>query len=203
MTKIQVSDTMPAMLDSIKKALKEHHPQDLPQRANAAVLVPLFEHNGSVGLVLIHRSADKGLRRGQMGFPGGMIETVDNGDLLQTALRESEEEIMLFSEDVQIIGELVQRQTIVSDLTVKPFVGIISYPYNFSPDPIEVQGTHTVTLGALAKDIITTGNNPFDLPPPIYPVNGKPVWGLTANIITELLEIVNPVIQNSKSEKCL
>ena len=181
------------MLDSIRNALKNHLSRDLPQKANAAVLIPLFQDSGSVGLVLIHRSEDKGLHRGQMGFPGGMVEPEDSGDLLQTALRESEEEIMIFREDVQIIGELAQRQTILSELTVKPFVGIIPYPYNFSPDPVEVQGTYTAELKALARDVIT-GENPFQLPPPVYPVNGKPVWGLTAKMITELLDLIGPVI---------
>jgi 8-oxo-dGTP pyrophosphatase MutT (NUDIX family) len=180
------------MLDSIRSALKNHHSRDLPQKANAAVLVPLFQDSGSVGLVLIHRSEDKGLHRGQMGFPGGMVEPVDSDDLLQTALRESEEEIMVFREDVQIIGELAQRQTIHSELTVKPFVGIIPYPYNFSPDPVEVQATYTADLKALARDVIT-GENPFQLPPPVYPVKGKPVWGLTAKMITELLEIIGEI----------
>jgi 8-oxo-dGTP pyrophosphatase MutT (NUDIX family) len=177
------------MLDSIRKALTENLSHDLPQKANAAVLIPLFEDNGSAGLVLIHRSEDKGLHRGQMGFPGGMVESEDNGDLMRTALRESQEEIMIFPEDVQIIGELSQRQTIVSDLTVKPFVGIIPYPYNFSPDPIEVQGIYTADLKSLARDVIT-GDNAFELPPPVYPVKGKSVWGLTAKMITELLKII-------------
>ena len=177
------------MLHTIRDVLKSYRPRELSQKANSAVLISLFENNGSVGLVLIQRSEDTGLHRGQMGFPGGMVEPKDNGDLLRTALRESQEEIMLFSEDVQIIGELTQRQTMVSELTVKPFVGIIPYPYNFSPDPVEIQGTYTADLKNLAKDVII-GDNPFELPPPIYPVAGKPVWGLTAKIITELLEVL-------------
>ncbi|MDF1525976.1 MAG: CoA pyrophosphatase [bacterium] len=189
MTKANVPDTISFMLRKIRDTLKDHQPHDLHQEANAAVLIPLFEYNGSIGLVLIHRSETKGLHRGQMGFPGGMAEPADGGDLLQTALRESEEELNLFPEDVQIIGELSQRQTIVSGLTVKPFVGIIPFPYNFSPDPVEVQSTHTAILSTLVNEVIT-GVNSFELPPPIYPVNGKPVWGLTAKIITELLEVI-------------
>jgi 8-oxo-dGTP pyrophosphatase MutT (NUDIX family) len=181
------------MLKNIKDALKEHQAHDLQQRANSAVLVPIFEYNGSVGLVLIHRSETTGLHRGQMGFPGGMVEPEDGDDLAQTALRESQEEINLFSEDVQIIGELSQRQTIVSELTVKPYVGIIPYPYSFSPDPIEIQGTSIATLDDLVNNVIT-GKNSFELPPPIYPVKGKPVWGLTAKIITELLEVIGDQI---------
>ncbi len=189
MTKANAPDTITFMLRKIRDAFKDHQPHELHQKANSAVLIPLYEYNGNIGLVLIHRSETTGLHRGQMGFPGGMIESGDGGDLLQTALRESEEEINLFHEDVEIIGELSQRQTIVSELTVKPFVGIIPYPYSFSPDPIEVQGTHTASLNTLVNGVIT-GDNSFELPPPIYPVNGKPVWGLTAMIITELLEVI-------------
>ena len=188
-TKGKAPDTIPSMLNMIRHALENHRPRDHSQKANSAVLIPLFEHNNRIGLVLIQRSEKTGLHRGQMGFPGGMVEPGDNGDLVRTALRESEEEIMIFSEDVEIIGELAQRQTIVSELTVKPFVGIIPFPYSFSPDPVEVQGTYTAALSALAKDVIT-GDNPFGLPPPVYPVEGKPVWGLTAKMITELLEII-------------
>jgi len=194
-TKALALDTMPAMLSSIKESLKSYRPRDLSQEAKSAVLIPLFEYNGNVGLVLIHRSEMTGLHSGQMGFPGGMVEPEDSGDLVRTALRESEEEIMLFPEDVQIIGELEQRQTIVSELTVKPFVGIIPYPYNFSPDPMEVQEIHTATLKTLTENVIT-GRNSFELPPPIYPVNGKPVWGLTAKMITELLEVIGAVIND-------
>jgi 8-oxo-dGTP pyrophosphatase MutT (NUDIX family) len=199
-TNAKAPDTMPCMLREIRDALKDHQPHDLHQKANSAVLIPLFEYHGNIGLVLIHRSEKTGLHRGQMGFPGGMVEPADGGDLLQTALRESEEEINLFPPDVQIIGELSQRQTIVSELTVKPFVGIIPYPYNFSPDPIEVQGTTTATLNTLINDVIT-GDNSFELPPPIYPVNGQPVWGLTAKIITELLEVVGAVASSQKTPK--
>ena len=198
MTKLEAPVTMSSMLQKIRHSIKEHQPRDLHQTANSAVLIPLFEYNGKVGLVLIQRSETTGLHRGQMGFPGGMVEPEDSGDLVRTALRESEEEINLFHEDVQIIGELSQRQTILSELTVKPFVGIIPYPYNFSPDPVEVTGTCTATLNTLVNDVIT-GDNSFELPPPIYPVNGKPVWGLTAKIITELLDLVGPVIQDPRT----
>jgi len=62
---------------------------------------------------------------------------------------------------------------------------------------MEVQGIHIARLDTLAKDVIT-GDNPFELPPPIYPVDEKPVWGLTAKMITELLDLLGPVIQESR-----
>ena len=177
------------MIRLIEKALGDHNPQDLPQKANAAVLVPLFESEKGVGLVLIQRSENEGPHRGQMGFPGGMAEPEDNGSLLKTALREAKEEIMILPGDVKVIGELSQRQTILSELSVKPYVGIIPYPYNFVPDLTEVQDTYTAHLSTLKSEVMT-GENPFDLPPPVYPVEGKPVWGLTGRMIMELLDLV-------------
>ena len=185
------------MIRSIEKALRDHYPEDLPQKANAAVLVPLFESEKGVGLVLIQRSEDEGPHRGQMGFPGGMVEPEDNDSLVRTALREAEEEIMILPGDVKIIGELSQRQTILSDLSVKPYVGVIPYPYNFVPDLSEVQDTYTAYLTALDREVMM-GENSFDLPPPVYPVSGKPVWGLTGRMIMELLDLVGPGIQNPK-----
>ena len=176
------------MLHGIRTALESYKPTDLPRRANSAVLIPLLEREGDVEVVLIQRSEEIGHHRGQMGFPGGMVEARDNGDLLSTALRESQEEIRILREDVEVIGELSQRRTITSELTVKPFVGIIPAPYIFTPDPREVQAVHTASLGTMAREVMR-GWNPFHLPPPVYPVNGRAVWGLTARIITELLEV--------------
>lgn len=180
---------MNSMLHKIAKALQDYRPHDLHRKARAAVLVPLFDDGRGPGLVLIRRSEEIRLHRGQMGFPGGMVEEGDRGDLLLTALREAEEEIGLRRDDVRIIGELAQRRTILSDLTVKPYVGSIPFPYSFSPDPREVQSTHVAVLASLRRDVLT-GPNTFDLPPPVYPVDGLPVWGLTAGMITELLEVL-------------
>ncbi len=177
------------MLTAIRKALEGYHPKDLPVKANASVLVPLIQNSTGTGLVLIHRAQDSGPHSGQMGFPGGMVEIRDRGDLLATALRESREEIGVLVKDVEIIGTLAQRRTVLTSLTVKPFVGVIAYPYPFQPDHREVQGISTANLKDLA-DHVMIGENPYSLPPPVYPVDGKPVWGLTAKMITELLEII-------------
>jgi hypothetical protein len=47
---------------------------------------------------------------------------------------------------------------------------------------------------------VMEGDNPFNLPPPVYPVDGRPVWGLTARIIGELLEKLEPTIQDPRSK---
>jgi 8-oxo-dGTP pyrophosphatase MutT (NUDIX family) len=181
------------MLPAIERVLKSYQPKDLPQKANASVLIPLFQDNTGTGLVLIHRAWDTGPHSGQMAFPGGMVEVRDRGDLLATALRESREEIGVQHDDVRIIGTLAQRRTVLTSLTVKPFVGVIPYPYPFQPDGREVQGISTAALRNLVENVLL-GENPYSLPPPVYPVDGKPVWGLTAKMITELLEVIGDQI---------
>ena len=185
------------MLDEIIKALDSNSTPAADTtakfRANSAVLVPLFASGSDAGILFIHRSKDGGPHSAQMGFPGGMAEENDNGDLLRTALRESEEELGIKPDEVHIIGELGQRPTIVSGLVVKPFVGIIPWPYALSPDPAEVQSAHASTIRTMHRDVLN-GANPFNLPPPVYPVDGRPVWGLTAKIVTELLERLDAAI---------
>jgi 8-oxo-dGTP pyrophosphatase MutT (NUDIX family) len=192
---------MPSMLEEIKRTLKAFSPQkkELPigLSPNSAVLFPLFEMEGDAGVVLIHRARDGGPHSAQMGFPGGMADPSDRGDLLRTALRESREELGIEPADVKIIGELGMRPTIVSGLVVKPYVGIIPWPYHLRPDPREVQGAHITSIRYLAREV-AFGANSFDLPPPVYPVDGRPVWGLTARFITELLLKLDSVIPNSE-----
>ena len=179
-------------LTAIKKNVKAHRPNgiELGDNKHAAVALMLREGEQGVEALFIERAKNRDDPwSGQMAFPGGMVEVRDRGDLLATALRETREEIGVHPSDVEIIGTLAQRRTILTSLTVKPFVGVIPYPYPFQLDDREVQGVNTVSIKDLMTDVVT-GESPYNLPPPIYPVEGKPVWGLTAKMIAELLGLV-------------
>jgi len=185
------------MLDQVQRLLAahEHLPQDFPAgtHTKAAVVAPLFERNGELGIVLIKRSENIGVHRGQIGFPGGMVEPGDNQDLLQTALREAEEELGIIPSEVTILGRLSDRHTVVSNILVSPFVGEISFPYSFSPDPVEVESFHSIFLKSLLETR-QEAEGSFDLPEPIYLLGTFPVWGLTARIIEELTVVLEPVL---------
>lgn len=112
---------------------------------------------------------------------------------MRTALRETEEELGLFPSDVEIAGTLSLRPTLKTGLKVQPFVGLIPWPYRFSPDPLEIKSVHYAPLADLAGSVVGEGNT-FGLVPPVYPVDGFPVWGLTARILAELLQVLDPVI---------
>lgn len=187
---------MDPMTGAVKERLFHYRiPADArsAEAPNAAVLVPLFEHRNRIWVIFIRRSENIGLHRGQMGFPGGMSEDSDGGDPLRTALREAEEEIGLFPSDVEIAGALSLRPTLKSGLKVQPFVGFIPWPYRFSPDPLEIKSVHYASLAEVAGSVMGEGNS-FGLIPPVYPVDGFPVWGLTGRILEELIGVLGPAI---------
>jgi 8-oxo-dGTP pyrophosphatase MutT (NUDIX family) len=195
-TRFSPTATMAPMIEQVKGLLRNYRapvfdPSAGP--ANSAVIVALFENGGDLWTTFIKRSDTMGLHRGQMGFPGGMSEPGDQGDLLRTALREAEEEIGLLSGDVDIAGTMAVQPTIRTGLLVQPFSGIIPWPYRFTPDPVEIQGIHHARLKDMAREVMGKDNT-FGLVPPVYPVDGQPVWGLTARIVGELLEVLKPVV---------
>ena len=184
------------LMERVKELLGEYRPSPAAGTAdpvNSAVLVPLFELRGQIWTTFIKRSESVGLHRGQMAFPGGMCEPCDQGEPLRTALRETEEEIGLLPGDVEVVGALKLRPTLKSGLRVQPFVGIIPWPCSLSPDPLEIRSIHHAPLKDLATGV-RLGENPFGLPPPVYTVDGFPVWGLTAGMVSELLAVLEPVI---------
>lgn len=188
---------MIAMVGKIKRLIGEYSaslPAFSGDPVKSAVVVPLHVQDNRLWITFIKRSESTGLHRGQMGFPGGMAEPADGGDLLRTALRESKEEIGVNPRDVDIAGRLYARSTIKSGLSVQPFVGIIPWPYRFALDLREVQSVHSADLKEMASGAQGAGNR-FGLIPPVYPVDEEPVWGLTARIVRELLEVLGPVLE--------
>ena len=187
------------MWDDIRKALEARGPDgyssgkdDDTDGARSAVIVPLFQAQSGLGILFIERSDQVKLHRGQMGFPGGMMEEKDGEDPMRTALRETEEEIGLFPEMVTILGHLRTRRTYTTGITVTPFVASVPFPYTYSPDPVEIKEIHPGLIETV-KDTKSGQENPFGLPGPVYTIRDKPVWGLTAAIFTELLEVLEPI----------
>ena len=155
----------------------------------AAVLVPLFEHNGKHHLLFTKRTSHVEHHKGQISFPGGTFDPTDNC-LLSTALRECYEEIGLRGEDVEVLGELDDITT-KSNFVVTPFVGCIPYPYPFRLLEEEVERLLLVPLPALlgrrsrviagALGILGMGG--------YYQYQGDVIWGATARILRQFLEL--------------
>ena len=184
------------MIKDIRQLLADHDHQDGiidgSSYHTAAVLVPLLEINDELHTLFILRTEDMGPHSGQMGFPGGMSEKSDRGNLQKTALREAGEEIGIDTGDVLILGRLSDLVTWTSDILVRPYVGLFNGSRQFKRDPTEVQSIHITSLRSMAENVIH-GDNDFMLPPPVFPVDGLPVWGLSARIVSEFFEVLGPV----------
>ena len=166
----------------------------------AAVLFSIIPHaNKPYELILIHRS-DKGTRhRGEMSFPGGKYEPGVDKSLIDTALRETEEEIGVPRSNIRIIGCLDDFPTI-SKFIVTPFIGLISNNQKLKRDEREVQKILKVPIDFFINKTNFTEQE-FSVADEKFPVfyfnyfnkeNGQiyTIWGATAFLITHFLELV-------------
>src|SRR5215210_6200166 len=122
-------------------------PPDAASR-RAAVLVPVLIENGDARVVYTVRKADLADHAGQISFPGGSFESGDDS-LMETALREAEEEIDLSPDLVEVIGELEEMYIPPSNFRVSPFVGLLTPKAEMVISPDEVEEIFTVSLTTL------------------------------------------------------
>ena len=160
-------------------------------RTEAAVLVPLHGWPERPGLVFTERRHDLRRHAGEISFPGGRR---DEGEtLLETALREAEEEIKLGRDDVEVVGALPPIGTFVTNYKVHPFVGLIEPGLPFEPNPAEVESLIVASLEDLragyGKRRLVRHGVPFRTD--TYVVDDNLIWGATARILGELLERID------------
>ena len=164
-----------------------------PRRA-AAVLCPLFDDGGQAWIVLTRRSSSLRLHTGEVSFPGGRL---DEGETPEgAALREAHEEVGLDPASVEVIGRLSTITTVRTPAPIAPFVGLLrgGRPHLVA-NPAEVERIITVPLAELFADDVgreerwtlgDLGARPFYF----FELMGDTVWGATARIVHELLEVI-------------
>jgi 8-oxo-dGTP pyrophosphatase MutT (NUDIX family) len=137
---------MSISLDHIRQFLKTFQRQecDNPKLIPAGVLVPLFEKNGELHVVLTQRADEVEYHKGQISFPGGVMDETDTS-ILETALRETEEEIGLSKEFVEVLGMLSDFHT-PSGFRITPIVSFLSSVPSFSMNTAEVTEVFDVPL---------------------------------------------------------
>ena len=162
---------------------------DAHGQTEAAVLVPIFGYPEGPGIVFTERRHDLRRHAGEISFPGGRRDHLDE-PLLTTALREAEEEIGLAPDEVEIVGALPPIGTFVTSYKVHPFVGLIGSVREFTPNPTEVATVlafHVDQLrdGFAMRRLIRRG---VPIRTPTYLVDDHLIWGATARILGELLK---------------
>ena len=168
---------------------------DIKKGANeGAVLILLYKKNGEVYFPLTQRHEYDGAHSGQISFPGGKGEDKDES-VVQTALRETEEEIGVDQSSVKIIGRLTDLFIIASNFNVRPVIGFVDAPPNFVVDSREVAHVIEVSISQLLNDAILKEKeivfkNKYSLTAPYFDFDGHHVWGATAMMLSEFKEVL-------------
>ena len=160
----------------------------------AAVLL-LLTNRGGPHVVFAKRTERVAHHKGQFSFPGGVVETWD-GSRLETALREAKEEIGLPSSAVEILGMLDDTETRATQFVITPFVGLIRDPVSYTPDGKEIERVLEVPLEALLDPanfrVEMWERNGEVQPVYFYEHGGETIWGATARILKQFLDLVFP-----------
>jgi len=186
----------------IKALLGQREPRDIEDRLSryrhAAVLIPLFRDNGEYKILFTKRTNRVDAHKGQISFPGGGIEEQD-ASRLDTALRESEEEVGIRRRDVSVLGRLDDTYTVASNYVIRPFVGLIPYPYDFRINREEVKRLLQVPLrlflekapGESMGEVDYEGHTYHGI---TYTYGEDVIWGATARIMGDFVEILGEKI---------
>jgi len=162
----------------------------------SAVLIPLFVKEGEHHLIFTQRTDKVKAHKGQISFPGGAYEKEDAG-LLETALRESAEEIGLDPADVELLGEIDDIPT-VSGFVISPFVGFIPWPYSFKLDPVEVDSIIEVPIPTLLNIDCRRPDSQNSWIGAVasysYYYQDDVIWGATARILYQFLGIYSQAV---------
>ena len=158
----------------------------------AAVLVPVLAEPDGLPHVYTVRKGDLQDHAGQISFPGGSMDPAD-GSLLETALREAEEEIDLSRDLVEVVGELEEMYIPPSNFRVSPFVGLLPPGAEMVIAPDEVEEIFTVSLKELlAPETFRRAlwrRDGRDYEVPVFAVGNprREIWGATAAMTAALL----------------
>ena len=161
----------------------------------SGVLLLFYANQGIVYFPLIKRPQYPGVHSGQVGFPGGKMEPSDP-DILFTALREAEEEIGINASKVEVLGRLTDLYIPTSNFLVSPVVGLVQEKPSFVPEQRDVARIIEAEVISLfhpevrKQTKLAVGGGMY-LGTPYFEVEEEVVWGATAMILSELVQVLD------------
>lgn len=157
---------------------------------DAAVLIPVVDHTSGATVILTQRNAALRSHSGQVAFPGGRIDP-DDVSPEHAALRETEEEIGLTVDDIEVVGRMPDYVT-GSGYRIAPVFGIVKPDFTLSINPDEVDAAFEVPLAFLMdprnhrrESRVWQDQERFYY---TMPFGDRFIWGVTAGIIRTLYE---------------
>jgi 8-oxo-dGTP pyrophosphatase MutT (NUDIX family) len=158
----------------------------------AAVLVPLIERADGMTVLLTQRTPHLSAHAGQIAFPGGRVEEED-ADHIATALRETEEEVGLTRDLIEVIGRLDTYVT-GTGFEITPIVGLVPPAYTLTLDAFEVADAFEVPLSYILDprnhnrtERESAGRTRVFF---VLPYEGRNIWGATAGMLVNLAEVL-------------
>lgn len=177
-----------ALMPARWEALSALPPVSAVPGTKAAVLVPVYEADGRLRLIMTRRPVDMRSHPGDVVFPGGMIDPADAGPV-DTALREAAEEVGLGRDDVvQILGGLTPVHTRSVTMRIVPVVARVHRPATLVAQPEEVSAILEPSIDELLDDdrwqsrFWGPGRHMW-----FYQFPEGVLWGATAMMVRELL----------------
>ncbi len=192
---------MDSMEQRLEQALSRRHKKSITTSGlvRSAVLLPIFYKHGQYYLLFTKRTETVKYHKGQISFPGGAFQEED-GTLLNTALRESAEEIGLAPGDVKVIGALDDVVTSTSGYVISPFVAFIPYPYQFRVNKGEIEELIEAPLPILMDKSCVRQETEIQGKEVIngysYHCLERVIWGATARILHQFLGILAQVMDD-------
>jgi 8-oxo-dGTP pyrophosphatase MutT (NUDIX family) len=181
---------------TMKRILRDGQMAVPEDARKAGVLALFYPKDGQVYLPFIRRNEYPGVHSGQVSFPGGGWEREDV-DLTATALRETEEEIGVDRRLVTPVGRLSDLFIPPSNFLVTPVLAYTTKKPDFRPDPAEVERILEVRLQDLLEPATITDKEITIFPDvrlkvPCFYIDGQVIWGATAMMLCELVDVLNP-----------
>ena len=192
---------MKAVKQRLREALSHRQKRHIVDASltPAAVILPIYYKAGQYYILFTNRTEKVKKHKGQISFPGGIYHDGD-GTLLATALRECAEEIGLGAEDIEILGELNDTLTGTSGYIISPFVALIPGSYRFKVNRAEIEEIIEVPISVLLdksnrreETEIINGKAVISH---VYHYQGRVIWGATARILNQFLDIFAGVVEN-------
>jgi len=161
----------------------------------AAVLILLYLADNEIYFFLTKRTDELKHHKGQISLPGGTQE--GNEKLIDTALRETQEEIGINKTSISIIGTITPLFVPVTGFMIYPFIGYSLNKLNPKPDPVEVAKIFSVNISDLLnKENRTTEQRNirgYDVQVPYFKLNDYQVWGATSMILSEFRDLIKSI----------
>jgi len=167
--------------------------QDVGDSCNkAGVLVLLYPRQGRIHVVLTRRTSSVAQHQAQISFPGGHQDSHES--VLETALREAEEELNVAPSSVRILGELTPLYIPPSHYCIYPVVAATESRPDFRPSPhevaevLEIPLDHLLDADNVKREIWELRG--LNVSVPFYLFRGHKIWGATAMVVAELLDLI-------------